>query len=66
MYFFRGADCGIDYYLVVTKVGERLAVSKQAARRLVWKDLTSGSEVRWKLLNSIKLRIQTDLQLWRT
>jgi hypothetical protein len=23
------ADCDTDYYLVVTKVGERLAVSKQ-------------------------------------
>jgi len=30
---FREADCDTDHYLVVTKVRERLAVSKQEARR---------------------------------
>jgi hypothetical protein len=29
---FRGADCDTDQYLVVAKVGERLAVSKEAAQ----------------------------------
>jgi hypothetical protein len=29
---FRGADCDTDQYLVVAKVGERLAVSKKAAQ----------------------------------
>ena len=28
----RGADCDTDHYLVVAKVNERLAVSKQAAQ----------------------------------
>jgi hypothetical protein len=28
---FRGAGCDTDHYLVVAKVKERLAVSKQAA-----------------------------------
>ena len=28
---FSGADCDTDHYLVVAKVRERLAVSKQAA-----------------------------------
>jgi hypothetical protein len=29
---FRGVDFDIDYYLVVAKVRERLAISKQAAQ----------------------------------
>jgi hypothetical protein len=37
--YFRGADdC-----LVVAKVMERLAVSKQVAQKLMWKDLISGN-----------------------
>ena len=31
---FRGAECDTDYYLVIAKVRERLAVGKQAAQRL--------------------------------
>jgi hypothetical protein len=30
--YFRGADCDTDHYLVIAKVKERLAVSKQTAQ----------------------------------
>ena len=40
---FRGADFGTDHYLVVAKVRERLAVSKQQHRSWMGKDLISGS-----------------------
>jgi hypothetical protein len=30
----KGADCDTDHYLVIAKVWERLAVSKQAAQKL--------------------------------
>ena len=40
---FWGTDCDTDHYLVVAKLEERLAVSKQAAQKFDGKDLISGS-----------------------
>jgi len=66
---FRRADCGTDHYLVVAKVRERLAVSKQAAqkfyeerfnlRRLneleVWKQYQIEITDRFAALENLKL-----------
>jgi hypothetical protein len=40
---FRGADCDTDDYLVIAKVEERLAISKQAAQKYEEEDFISGS-----------------------
>jgi hypothetical protein len=39
---FRAADCDTDYYLVVAKVRERLAVNKDH-RNFIWGGLVSRS-----------------------
>jgi len=42
---FRGADCDTDYYQVIAKVRERVAVSKQENTVVCWwKDLISGAK----------------------
>ena len=62
----READCDTDHYLVVTKVKERLAVNKQAAQRFDGERFNLRKLMSWRLGNSIRLRVITDLQLWRT
>ena len=63
---FSGADCDTDHYLVVAKVRERLAVSKQAAQKFDVEifDLRKLNEL--EVRKQYRLRLQTGLQLWRT
>ena len=49
---FRGADCDTDHYLVVAKVEERLAVSKQAAQKF------DGERFNLRKLNDLQVRKQ--------
>jgi len=49
---FRGADCDTDHYLVVAKVRERLAVSKQVAQKF------DGEVFNLRKLNELEIRKQ--------
>ena len=55
---FEGADCGTDYYLMVTKVTVRIAVRKEATQKF--------DEEKWNSGNSIRFLSQTLSQIWRT
>jgi len=54
---FRGANCDTDNYLVVAKVRERVAVSKQAAQRF-----DGGRFNLWKL-NGLEVRKQYQIEI---
>jgi hypothetical protein len=58
-------DCGTDHYLVVAKVRERLALSKQVAQKFDVERFYLRKPRSRRLGNSIRLRSQTGLQLWR-
>jgi hypothetical protein len=62
----RGTDCDTDHYMVVTKVRERLALSKRAARKIDMQRFSLKNLTKGKLKNSIILQSQTILQLWKT
>ena len=62
----RRADCDTDHCMVLAKVRERLAVSKQAAQKI------DGEIFNLMKLNELEVRkqyqkkCQTGLQFWRT
>jgi len=53
----RGADCDTDRYLVVAKVRERLAVSKQAAQKF------DGERFNLRKLNELEVRKQYQIEI---
>ena len=53
----RGTHCDIDHYLVVAKVRERLAVSKQAAQEF------GGERFNHRKLNELEVRKQYQIQI---
>ena len=54
---FRGAECDTDHYLVIAKVGEILAVGKQAAQRL------DRHRLNLSKLNELEVRKQYQIEI---
>ena len=54
---FRGADCDTDNYLVVAKVRERLAVSKQAVQK------HDGEKFNLRKLKDLEVKKQYEIEI---
>ncbi len=55
---FRGAECDADHYLVVAKVRERLAVSKQTAQKF------DGERFNLRRLNELGVMKKYQIKIW--
>jgi len=64
--FFKAADCDADYYLVVAKVRERLAVSKQKAQKFNVERFKLRKLNELEIRKQYQIKISNRLQLWRT
>jgi hypothetical protein len=62
---FRAVDCDTGHYLVVAKVGERLAMNKQRSQRFHLERLNLKKLNKLEVKSNIMLRSQIDLQLWK-
>jgi hypothetical protein len=62
----RGANCDIDHYLVLAKIRERVAVSKQPVNKMDMDRFNLRKLNEGKLRNSIRLQSKPDFKLWRT
>jgi hypothetical protein len=63
---FRAPDCDTDHYLVVAKVTEKPAVSKQTMHRVHMERFKLKKLNKVEVKSSIVFKSQASLQLWKT
>ena len=54
---FRRADCDTDYYVVIAKVRERLAISKEAAQKFV------GGKFNLRKINELEIKKEYQMKI---